>query len=91
MGAAAAEEKARRVRGRSASRAVCGRSAMESVGGCICSMRGGSEEGEGEARRRGSGWREEARGGGGSRIGLGILFSEANANLAIRSQVNGLK
>jgi hypothetical protein len=53
MGAAAAEEKAHRVRGRSA---------MESLGGCICSMRGGSEEGEGEVRWRGSGRREEAEG-----------------------------
>jgi hypothetical protein len=53
MGAAAAEEKAHRVRRRSA---------MESVGSCICSMRGGSEEGDGEARRRGRGRWEEAEG-----------------------------
>jgi hypothetical protein len=51
----------------------------------------GSEEGEGEARRRGSGRREEAEGRGGSGIGFGDLLYEANAVLAVRSQMNGLK
>jgi hypothetical protein len=43
--------------------------------------RGG--EGEGGGRR--------LRGGGGSRIGFGILLYEAKAILAIRLQMNGLK
>jgi hypothetical protein len=48
-------------------------------------------EGEEEVRRRGSGRREEADGRGGSGIGFGDLLYEANAILAVRSQMNGLK
>jgi hypothetical protein len=70
------------------SRRPCGRRDPRGAGG-----RGvrGSEEGEGEARRRGSGRREEAEGRGGSGIGFGDLLYEANAILAVRSQMDGLK
>jgi hypothetical protein len=43
--------------------------------------------GEGE----GAGGGRRLRGGGGSAIGFGDLLYEANAILAVRSQMNGLK
>jgi hypothetical protein len=51
----------------------------------------GSEEGEGEARWRGSRRREETEGRGGSGVGFGIFYTKQTQFLAVRSQMNGLK